>query len=280
MNTFETRDLAEDYKTILQQVLNEGFVVSPRGKRTSELLGFHMQLTDPTKALVRGCGRKISVPVAAAEALQLVGGFSDPAAMLQVSPHFSVFLDGGVFHAPYGPRIASQLPKVLSRLVADPDTRQAHVAVWDPLQDLFTDTTRDYPCTTSMQFMIRDRKLDLHVSMRANDGWRGFPYDVFQFTQLQQAVAEFLSIGLGSYYHSATSFHLYEENWAMVNDLTSPVIPQPSVTGVVAGRTGPRGWADVQDRARDLFYGAANFPLGGEITMTEALRRRNVEGAW
>ena len=94
MNNYETNDLAEDYKGLLEEVVKWGDEVSPRGKKTKELLGFHMKLTDPRRALVRGCNRKISVPVAAAEALQLVGGFSDPAAMLKVSPHFSVFLDG------------------------------------------------------------------------------------------------------------------------------------------------------------------------------------------
>lgn len=276
MNTYEVNDLAEDYKGLLEEVLNWGDDVSPRGKKTKELLSFHMKLTDPTRALVRGCNRKISVPVAAAEALQLVGGFSDPASMLKVSPHFSVFLDGGVFHAPYGPRIAPQLPKALARLVADPDTRQAHVAVWDVMQDLYTDTTRDYPCTTAMQFMIRDGKLDLHVHMRANDGWRGFPYDVFQFTQLQQAAAHFLNRPVGNYYHNATSFHLYEDNWDMVAGLESS--SQVSLTGVAPTR--PAKWSDVQDRARELFYGAANYPVGGEHVMNEALRRRCVEGAW
>ncbi len=276
MNTYETNDLAKDYKSLLTEVVKWGDEVSPRGKKTKELLNFHLTLTDPTRALVRGCNRKISVPVAAAEALQLVGGFSDPASMLQVSPHFSVFLDGGVFHAPYGPRIAPQMPKVLGRLGRDPDTRQAHVAVWDVVQDLYTDNTRDYPCTTALQFMIRGDKLDLHVHMRANDAWRGFPYDVFQFTQLQLAAANFLCREPGNYYHNATSFHLYEDNWEMVDGLTSSY--QPALSGVDAFDAVI--WGDVQDRERQLFYGSANYPVGGEEVMTNALRRRGVEGAW
>lgn len=276
MNYYETDDLAQGYKDICRQVLDEGANVAPRGLKTKELLGFKLVLRDPMRALVRGCDRKISVPVAAAEALQLVGGFSDPASMLQVSPHFKVFQDGGVFHAPYGPRIAPQLPKVIGRLRADASTRQAHIQVWDPLQDLFTDVTRDYPCTVSLQFMVRNGELLLFTNMRANDAWRGFPYDVFQFTQLQLAVANTLDIQPGAYHHYATSFHLYEENWAQAAELKES--DQPRVPGIWGGRS----WSNVQDRARKLFYGEVpEDSLGnGELLMSNALRRRGVTGSW
>jgi thymidylate synthase len=195
---------------------------------------------------------------------------------MNVSPHFEVFLAGGVFHAPYGPRIASQLPKVAERLIADNYTRKAHVNVWDALQDLYTDDTRDHPCTTSMQFMIRDGRLDLHVHMRANDAWRGFPYDVFQFTQLQQAMAAFLRRDVGHYYHNATSFHVYSVNYDAAEELTAS--EQEPITGVTAKNAGH--WKHVQRRARDLFYGTASFMGPGEALMSDALRRRGVTGAW
>lgn len=273
---YVSHDLAEDYAEICRMVIAKGEEVSPRGLKTKELLSFTLELRNPKRALVRGVDRKIAVPVAAAEALQLVGGFSDPTAMLQVSPHFEVFQDGGVFHAPYGPRLAPQLPQAIHRLRKDPSTRQAHLNVWDPVQDLWTDRTRDYPCTTSVQFMVRGECVDMHVNMRANDAWRGFPYDVFQFTQLQQAVANTLDRAVGTYYHHATSFHLYEPNWDQAFELKAS--SQPEIEGVWAGRA----WEHVQDRARAIFYGTPT-PTNlntGEGLMYDALRRRGVEGQW
>jgi thymidylate synthase len=285
-----SNDLAEDYYMILNDVLMHGETVAPRGKTTSEILSFTLELTDPTRALVRGTNRKVSVPLAAAEALQLVGGFSDPGAMLQISRHFREFTDGGVFHAPYGPRIATQIPKAMDWLERDQASRKAHVTVWDATQDLWCEETRDHPCTTHMQFMVRNDRLDLHVGMRANDAWRGFPYDVFQFCQLQLAVAHALEYPPGTYYHHATSFHLYEENWGDVPRLASS--SQPPIEGVQSPHplSPDNRWRWQQDRARHLFYGtlygAGDPPSpdtdfnSGELLMCNALRSRNVEGSW
>jgi thymidylate synthase len=271
---FETKDLAEDYCTILKHILDCGDEVAPRGKMTKELLSFTLELTDPTRALVRGTERKIHVGLAAAEALQLVGGFSDPRAMWQVSPHLDAFLDGGVFHAPYGPRVATQIPEAIEWLRRDPSTRKAHVAFWDPQQDLWCHDTRDHPCTTHAQFMIRDGALNMHVGMRANDAWRGFPYDVFQFCQLQLAIAASLGLEPGTYYHHATSFHLYEDDWDRASVIQSS--SQPPITGMWGGDR----WPHTQSRARGLFYGT-NSPINdGETLMYNALRKAGVTGSW
>lgn len=279
MHHFVSEDLAEDYCFILKHVRDHGAEVAPRGKPTREVLAFTLELHDPTRAWAAGTGRRLSVALAGAEALQLVGGFSDPGAMLQISPHFREFTDGGVFHAPYGPRVASQLPEAIEWLRRDPDTRKAYVAAWDPVQDLWTHDTRDHPCTTHMQFMIRRDALDLHVGMRANDAWRGFPNDVFQFTQLQQSVAACLRVPVGTYYHHATSFHLYEENLEGVDRLTSS--SQPPFLGIGIDYAFAT-WPAYQQRARDVFYGGLERDEmnEGELRMWEALRKHGVEGKW
>jgi thymidylate synthase len=272
---FQIEDMGESYAQILRTVRDQGAYVAPRGKPTTELLNTTIELLDPRRGAAIACGRKLHMGMAAAEALQLVGGFSDPPAMAQVSAGHVAFQDGGVFHAAYGVRINPQVPQALSRLRQDPDTRQAVIAIWDPTQDLWTTRTRDYPCTTHLQLMIRRGRLDLHVSMRANDAWRGFPYDVFQFTQLQCSVANVLGLTPGTYYHHATSFHLYEENLSGVDELT--VGKSHLVNGVGYGL---HDWDLVQDRARDLFYGNTQPLDAGETTMYNALRKSGVTGAW
>jgi thymidylate synthase len=84
--------------------------------------------------------------------------------------------------------------------------------IWDPVLDLFVDEVHDYPCTLSLQFMVRGGKLVLHTTMRSNDVWKGTTYDVFMFTQLQQMIATALDLEAGPYYHHANSFHLYESD--------------------------------------------------------------------
>lgn len=274
-------DLAEDYASILLHVREHGTAVAPRGQGTREILSFTLELRDPRRALPFGTGRKIHMGIAAAEALQVVGGFSDPAAMSVVSPHMDKYLDGGVFHAPYGARAGAQVAQAIERLKQDPDTRKAYIALWDPAQDMWTMDTRNHPCVTSIQFMIRDNRLNMHLEMRANDAWHGFPYDIFMFAQLQLAMANVLQIEAGVYYHHATSFHLYDEHLDRVDDLISA--SSDPLDGVCAHIDPERAsWADTQCAARGLFYGTAGFPpVGeGERKMWNALRKAGVTGTW
>ena len=76
-----------------------------------------------------------------------------------------------------------------------------------------SDITADFkeiPCTCSIQFLIRDQKLNMYVSMRSNDAYWGLPHDIFSFTMLQEIIARKLGVDLGQYYHSVGSLHLYD----------------------------------------------------------------------
>lgn len=281
VKTLTVHDMRDGYLSAIAMVLSHGETVAPRGLETKEILGFHMELLDPTKALAVGVGRRLHAGVAAAEALQLVGGFSDPAAMLQISPHFEKFLDGGVLHAPYGPRILGQMPLAIERLKRDPSTRQAVVTMWDPVQDLLVEGSRDLPCTTHLQFMIRNGALDLHCSMRANDAWHGFPYDVFQFTFLQCTVAKFLRINIGTYYHSATSFHLYQPQYEAAEALDFEMSAgERIITGIEPPIQAKTPWSRVVADARGLFYGTYVPVNDGEKYLSAALRKSGVTGSW
>jgi thymidylate synthase len=111
-----------------------------------------------------------------------------------------------------------QLVHAHRKLCDDPNTRQAVITLWD----FELDNERgkhDYPCTLSLHFMIRNHKLDLHVTMRSNDVWWGLAYDAFQFTQLQATLACSLGIGIGRYFHHANSLHVYERDFDKIESL-------------------------------------------------------------
>lgn len=275
-------DFRHGYLEGLRMILDDGAEVAPRGLNTLEVLNYNLVLQDPTRCLASGVGRKLHLGVAAGEALQLVGGFTDARAMCQISPHFARFMDGGEFHAPYGPRVLPQLQRVVERIVLDRDTRQAVIQVWDPARDLYVDGFRDYPCTTQLQLMVRGGRLDLHVSMRANDAWHGHPYDVFQFCQLQCSLANVLDVEPGTYYHHATSFHLYEPQWDAVDAMSFDVDHVPVRYDGVWAR---HDVGAMTEWARRLFYGTVD-PLEepylheGEKRLFDALRRAGVEGRY
>ena len=102
-----------------------------------------------------------------------------------------------------------QLEKVITKLKANPSTRQACISIYDgkEIHKYNTDT----PCTYAVQFTILDDKLNMCVTMRSNDLWYGFCIDQYCFSMLQQLVASRLDIPVGTYYHFAHNLHLYND---------------------------------------------------------------------
>ena len=215
-------DFVGGYVETVRAVAALGEEAAPRGENTREVLGATIVIEDAAAPVLPvATGRGVSSPLAAAEALQLVGGFSDPQALFTITDHMRAFADFGQFHGAYGPRVGPQMQTVERRLRDDPLTRRAVVTIWDPLRDSI-EGVKNYPCTTELQFMVRNERVDLHVTMRANDVWRGLAYDVFMFNQLQRTLANALGRQVGRYFHHATSLHIYEIHWDKVGDLYYP----------------------------------------------------------
>lgn len=266
----EFQGMREAYPQVCKKVLQEGSRVSPRGELTHEVLDAVLVVHDPSDALPIGVGRNLNVSIGVAEAAQLVAGKSYPRLMTRIAPSFARYTDGGIFHGAYGPRTAAQLPAVKERLKYDADTRQAIVTLWDPARDLHG-TAKDLPCTVMMQFLIRSKKLILHVTMRSNDVWLGLPYDVFQFTQLQLAMAHALQVEAGDYRHHAVSMHAYQRDWDQIEQLHACDTEPYYALGLGIGR-GCKTWAGVQDRATQVLEGGPfNKSCKCETAMREVL---------
>jgi thymidylate synthase len=207
------------YRELLRYVLTNGEVRSPRGLKTFDVGYTTIEFITPYGMLPLGVGRQLSRRVAAAEAVQLIGAFADPQLLLQASPNFARYIEpSGFFWGAYGRRIGSQLPHVVRKLTEDPDTRQAIITLWDPNADNLPNH-KDYPCTLALGFSIIRDRVELDVTMRSNDVWRGLPYDVFQFTQLQHTVANVLDRSIGAYRHHTYSLHLYAEDDEAASDV-------------------------------------------------------------
>ena len=101
----------------------------------------------------------------------------------------------------------NQLDKVVKMLKDNPETRQAVISIYDGKE---IDTyANDTPCTYAVNFTILTGKLNMAVLMRSNDLWFGFCNDQYCFSKLQELVADKLKIEVGTYYHNATNFHIY-----------------------------------------------------------------------
>lgn len=146
--------------------------------------------------------------------------------------------ENGIVFGAYGPRLfhwneMNQYSNVVDLLKRKPHSRRAVIQLFEA-NDL-SEYHEDVPCTCSLQFMIRNQQLNLHVSMRSNDAYFGLAHDVFCLTMLQEIMARDLSVELGRYVHVAGSLHLYkdkvpevrqylEEGWQSTK---SPMPPMP-----------------------------------------------------
>lgn len=199
-----------------QAVLLNGRTACPRDMMTTEVVGAHLCLANPRRRLVAvPPARVINPAFAVAEALWILSGSDDPW-IFDFNDNLRRYADDGVLQGAYGPRIRrwggsiDQLDAVVRKLSSDRDSRQAVIQIYDPSRD--HRGHRDVPCTLGYRFFIRQGRLVMHTSMRSQDLWLGFPYDIFATTLLHELMAGWLGVEVGEYHHHVDSLHLYAEN--------------------------------------------------------------------
>jgi thymidylate synthase len=86
--------------------------------------------------------------------------------------------------------------------------------------------------------------------MRSNDVFLGLPYDVFNFTMLQELMAVELGIELGSYIHFAASLHLYETDVGRASFIWGERDTALSEMGIMTGNPQLRLFLDFEQAVR------------------------------
>lgn len=202
--------LIELYQALLRSSLkNKG----SRGENI-DLLGVALRIRKPRTRLSRSenRGRPFS---ALGELLWYLSGSDKLDFIEPYVPRYKEDARDGVLHGAYGPRLFAmdgkfnQLENVTALLRKRDWSRRAVIQLFDA-KDISADFP-EVPCTTTLQFHIRDGALNLGASMRSNDAYWGLPHDVFCFTMLQEMMAKRLGLQLGEYYHYAGSMHVYEK---------------------------------------------------------------------
>ncbi|MFF7081791.1 thymidylate synthase [Streptomyces lavendulae] len=211
-------------------VLEQGRIVKPRGMATTEVIGAHLTLTEPRRRLVSlPPVRILNAAFAAAEATWILSG-SDEGWIYTYNQQMARYADDGVLRGAYGPRMRAwrpghdQLDHVRRTLLEDPDSRRALIQLYDPDRDIPHHS--DVPCTLGYRFYLRDGLLEMHTTMRSQDLWLGFCYDIFTATVLHELMAHWIGAGLGHYHHHVDSLHLYHANLPAAQTL--PEAPAPS----------------------------------------------------
>ena len=201
-------------------------VTSTKGIST-EVFGALLELTNPRARLGRSEARaRVFSPLG--ELLWYLSGSNKVEQISYYVREYSEFSDDTItLNGAYGPRIFGEARKdgnldvidewrrVIDTLRSQEGSRNAIIQIYANAdaakRGLDGKRSKDIPCTCTMHFVIRKRRLHLHVHMRSNDAFLGFPHDVFAFTMLQEIAACELGVNLGTYQHSVASLHLYDD---------------------------------------------------------------------
>lgn len=203
--------LARLFKPLLASELK---VPTSRGN-TRELIAVMIELALPRARLSRSemRGKPFSC---LGELLWYLAGDNTLEFITNYIPHYKKESDDGrTVYGAYGPRLFAhqghdQIDNVINLLRDKLHSRRAVIQLFDAAD--ISEPHKEIPCTTTLQFLVRDGAVDLIASMRSNDAYKGLPHDVFCFSMLQEIVARSLGFELGTYRHFAGSMHIYEED--------------------------------------------------------------------
>lgn len=215
------------FHKILNNLSLYGVETAPRGLKIKELINCCITIKNPRDRIVSCPERKMNMAYAFGELCWYLSGRND----LEMMKYYSKFMergtdDGVTLNSAYGYRIFTgkhkligfnQWENVKRILREDSDSRQAIIHLHTPNDK----KTNDEVCTLCLQFFIRNGKLDMITTMRSNDVFLGFTYDVFSFTMLQEILANELGVEVGTYYHNVGSMHIYENRFYMLEKHTN-----------------------------------------------------------
>jgi len=184
-----------------------------RRGETSEIVGVALKLQKPRARISRSENRG-KLFSALGELLWHLSGSDNLDFIKKYLPVYSQEATAGVIRGAYGPRLLrmrgkiNQIQNVCKLLNTNPGSRRAVIQLFNA-EDIVSDY-KEIPCTTTLQFLVRENRLHLSVTLRSNDAYLGLPHDIFCFTMLQEMMACRLNVDLGCYYQYVGSMHIYE----------------------------------------------------------------------
>lgn len=227
MSTFlNGNNFAHIYVQLIQRCLNTpDYISSPRGQNIYELINTSIELTNPLNNAYSNYIRPLNTKYLAGELNWYLSGSNSIGDIIGYSKFWnSIKNEDGTLNSAYGYNIfydkihatnTSEWEWAIDALIKDKDSRQSIIRINKPYHS--REGVKDFPCTLTGQFLIRDNKLNFIINMRSNDLFKGIIYDIPFFTILQQMMRLSLleyypDLKLGSYFHNVGSTHIYEKD--------------------------------------------------------------------
>lgn len=217
MHVFKAFMAQDLYLKELQTILNYGDVINVRGTRNMELLNVATVVEYPQHPCILIPSRHWNPWLAMSEALWILSGRNDIAALLPYNRSIIDYSDNGVtLYGAYGKRMFQQIDRMIERLQKEPTDRRAVLQIWSSIGsneegwwDIGTDS-KDPPCNDMVMFKLRKGMLHMTVLNRSNDIHFGlYAVNLPTFAILQMYIAGRLGVKVGTQTHMSNSLHVY-----------------------------------------------------------------------
>lgn len=198
---------------------------SPQASRLGpvrEILYANFHIRNPRQRWIISREPAINPAFAIAEVIWIMRGRNDSAFLNFWNPILPKFAGKGErYHGAYGYRLMqnlgfNQLERAYQALSKNPDSRQVVLQIWDGRIDFPQDSgmpaAADVPCNICSMLNIRNGRLEWTQIMRSNDLFLGVPHNFVQFMSLQEILAGWLGVEVGSYTQISNSLHCYEHD--------------------------------------------------------------------
>lgn len=214
---------------LYRALLGEGRSAGGTRGKNHEILGVMLRIRQPRARISRSENR--GKPFSALG--ELLWYLSGSNTLEFIQPYVSRYADDavdGILEGAYGPRLFSMHEKIdqfssIENLLRErPYSKRAVVQLFNA-EDIAT-AHKEIPCTTTWQFMIREGRLHMSVTMRSNDAYYGLPHDVFCFTMIQEMMAKRLGVALGEYFQYIGSMHVYDDKLDLMAEYVKEGVQQ------------------------------------------------------
>lgn len=269
-----------------------GSIEESRIGSTRELRPVVIELSDPRDRAV--FARPINPAFAIAEVIWILSGSNDAAFLTAWNSRMATFVDEGfdTLHGAYGFRLGSnprlskravgtlksslssridQMKRAAEILENQPVSRQVVLQIWDKDLDLPDPSPRslDVPCNLVSHLLVRNRRLEWFQVMRSTDLVWGLPYNLIQWTSLQEVIAGWLGLKQGTFTYVTNSLHVYQRHWnELAGWIAAPLRNPVGIPGKLSVRSYPR-WQRTISRLVDV-----------ALDITEANSTSRVTAAW
>lgn len=117
-----------------------------------------------------------------------------------------------------------QIKRVIHEIKTNPDSRRLIVSGWNPAE---ADQVALPPCHTLFQFFVLNGKLSCQLTMRSNDAFLGFPFNLASYFLLLMMVSQVCNLEVGEFIWNGGDCHLYNNHIEQAKEQLSRSLFKP-----------------------------------------------------